>query len=116
MRKIDDLIYYCEKKAGLLKDLKLSLTIEKFYPEAFKHGTCNIYVTGNPHHKDNVRVRFKRINEYEEVVDEVSYHPKELPEEILSIPNVKSALLSLSNRKRLVPKDDHNFHSGIYLS
>ena len=103
-----------KKRDELLIALQRSMIIKKFYPYAFEHGSCSCFVTGNPYHPENVKVTFRRKDKEGTIVDETNYHPKELPEEILAIEHIENALISLSNGRRIIPKNVHDYHSGIF--
>lgn len=46
--QIDKLDALCKQRVTLMGKLKRSILVREFYPDAFKHGICNCYVTGNP--------------------------------------------------------------------
>jgi len=105
-----------QSKAELLAELDASLTIQAFWPEAFEHGLCSLFVTGSPYSPDKVKITIKRMNTEENEVDRREWKPSEVPEELLARTHIRDALLQITNGRRHTRLKDHNFHSGIYLN
>jgi len=116
LKASERLLSVAGRKAELLAELDVSLTMQAFWPEAFEHGHCSSFVTGSPYSPDKVKITIKRMDTEGNEVDRREWPPSEVPEELLARTHIRDALLQITNGRRHTRLKDHSFHSGIYLT